>query len=158
MTGTEWIGLLQRAFKSIDDRLGQVVQLNSCREHWIQAEISLYAWYHKRVEVWTDHGFGQRRKADLYSESADGTPVMVAEVKCLGDWAQTKCLEGDWSVRSDIERLQEIDCRVRIFVLVIPVGNADAPSRVGQLLRESQWAPGGFDLSLESALVRMWLV
>lgn len=156
MTETEWIGLFQRVFKSMDDRLGQVVQLNSCREHWIQAEISLYAWYHKRVEIWTDHGFGQRRKADLYSEAADGSLVMVAEVKCLGDWAQTKCLDGDWSVRSDIERLQEIDCPVRIFVLVIPA-SSDTTS-VGQVLRQKEWAPGGLDLQLESAMVRMWLV
>jgi len=158
VTDAEWIRLFEKAFKSMDDRLSQVVQLNSCREHWIQAEISLYAWYHQRVEIWTDHGFGHRRKADLYSEGAGNVPAMVAEVKCLGDWAQAKCLDGDWSVRSDIERLREIECPSRIFVLVIPEGVAGESTPVGVRLRKDEWAPNGMDLRLDSAFVRMWLV
>ncbi len=63
MNCEKWVELFARAFKSIDDRLGQVAQLQSCREHWIQAELSLYAYYHDRIDIWTeaDIGTGARR-------------------------------------------------------------------------------------------------
>lgn len=43
MTTPEWIELFDNAFQCMGERLEQVLQLNSCREHWIQAEISLHA-------------------------------------------------------------------------------------------------------------------
>ena len=96
------------------DRIEQVLQLDSCREHWIQAEISLHAWFEENnIEIWTDLPIGDRRKADLYAIDKSESTTMVAELKCLGDISQAKCLEGSWSVRADIDRLRSFDCRCR---------------------------------------------
>ena len=45
MDTAQWITLFEQAFRAMDKKLEQVLQLNSCREHWIQAEISLHAWF-----------------------------------------------------------------------------------------------------------------
>jgi hypothetical protein len=156
MNNEKWIKLFARAFKSIDDRLGQVAQLQSCREHWIQAEISLYAYYHDRVDIWTDGDIGDRRKADIYALDDAGQIAMVAEVKCLSDRSQAKCLEGTWSVNADIERLRSVVCTTRIFILVIPYGEQE--TTVGKTLREKDWSGCSMDLKLDSALIRMWIV
>ncbi|WP_460150789.1 hypothetical protein [Pseudomonas sp. S3_A03] len=99
MNADQWIVLFERAFREMGDKLEQVLQLNSCREHWIQAEISLYAWFKNDISLWTDLPIGERRKADLYALDDSGSTSMVAEIKCLGDISQAKCLEGNWSVR-----------------------------------------------------------
>lgn len=41
-----------------------MLQLNSCREHWIQAEISLHAWFKNEVDIWTDLPLGEGRKGE----------------------------------------------------------------------------------------------
>ena len=156
MNREEWVALFERAFKSMDDRLGQVLQLQGCREHRIQAEISLYAYYHDRIDIWTDGGIGDRRKIDLYALDEAQRMEMVAEVKCLGDRSQAKCLEGAWSVSADIERLRCVDCPSRIFILVIP--HDESESAVGKALREKNWSGLSMDLKLDSALIRMWIV
>jgi len=62
MYANQWVQLFEEAFQSMTDRLEQVLQLSSCREHWIQAEISLYAWFEKnQIEIWTDLPIGDRR-------------------------------------------------------------------------------------------------
>jgi hypothetical protein len=158
MDSAVWLSLMKRAFLSIDDRLEQVLQLNSCREHWIQAEISLYAYYHDRVEIWTDLPFGANRKADLYTVATPESSAMVAEIKCLGDSSQSKCLDGSWSVRSDIARLREIECDVRLFILVIP--HSELQTKVGTRLRDDDWMASTPPLviELQSALVRIWTI
>lgn len=85
MGTAQWITLFEQAFRAMDKKLEQVLQLNSCREHWIQAEISLHAWFKNEVDIWTDLPLGEGRKADLYSQDESGKTTMVAEVKCLGD-------------------------------------------------------------------------
>lgn len=45
MDTAQWITLFEQAFRAMDTKLEQVLLLNSCREHWIQAEISLHAWF-----------------------------------------------------------------------------------------------------------------
>lgn len=156
MNCEKWVELFTRAFKSIDDRLGQVAQLQSCREHWIQAELSLYAYYHDRIDIWTEADIGDRRKADLYALDDEGRMSMIAEVKCLGDQSQAKCLEGAWSVNADIERLRSVDCPARIFILVIP--HDEQETTMGKTLREKNWSGFSMDLKLDSALIRMWIV
>ncbi|MDM9593555.1 hypothetical protein QU617_09500 [Pseudomonas guariconensis] len=49
MDTAQWITLFEQAFRAMDKKLEQVLQLNSCREHWIQAEISLHAWFKNEV-------------------------------------------------------------------------------------------------------------
>ncbi len=129
----QWIALFKHAFCSMDKKLEQVLQLNSCREHWIQAEISLYAWFEENIEIWTDLPIGGGRKADLYAQNERGATSMVAEVKCLSDASQAKCLEGGWSVRADIERLSSFNTSTRLFVLVIAKGEQE--SNTGKRLR-----------------------
>lgn len=64
---------LVRASLSRDGQeIEQVLQLNSCREHWIQAEISLHAWFKNEVDIWTDLPLSEGRKADLYSHVYSG--------------------------------------------------------------------------------------
>jgi hypothetical protein len=157
MDKVQWFSLLRRAFLSMDDRLEQVLQLSSCREHWIQAEISLYAYYHDRLDIWTDCPLGSGRKADLYTGDPTA-PSMVAELKCLGDYSQAKCLEGEWSVRKDIARLKDSSCGVRLFILVIP--HHKKTTETGRLLRETDWMPGNEceTVDLQCALIRMWAV
>ncbi|MCP1649218.1 hypothetical protein [Pseudomonas nitroreducens] len=140
----------------MSEKLEQVLQLNSCREHWIQAEISLHAWFKNKIEIWTDLPIGERRKADLYAQNNHGTTTMVAEVKCLGDLSQAKCLEGDWSVRADIERLRSFECPTRLFVLVVAKGERETST--GKRLREDEWVDGHQcqNLDLGFALIRMW--
>lgn len=158
MDNTQWIDLFRRALRSMDDRLGQVVQLNDCREHWIQAEISLYAWYHERVEIWTGGRIGQGRKVDLYHANDDGSMSMIAEIKCLGDASQAKCLDGDWSVANDVERLRSVtDAPAKFFILVIPQPG-DRRTAVGDELRTREWHSGGIDLELDSGMARIWEV
>jgi len=140
----------------MEKKLEQVLQLNSCREHWIQAEISLHAWFENEIEIWTDMPIGNGRKADLFAQDDNGSPIMVAEVKCLGDDSQTKCLEGDWSVRTDIERLRSIDCPARLFVLVIVKGEKE--TNMGARLRNDEWVNDrkSVDVDMGFALVRIW--
>ena len=158
MDQAKWVDLFRRAFRSMDDRLGQVMQLNDCREHWIQAEISLYAWYHDRVEVWTGGDIGRGRKVDLYHVLDDGSRSMVAEIKCLGDSSQAKCLDGDWSVASDIERVKSVvDVPSKFFILVIP-RPGERCTAVGDELRTREWYYDGVDLELDSGMVRIWAV
>lgn len=157
MDTVQWFDLLRRAFLSMDDRLGQVLQLSSCREHWIQAEISLFAYYDTGLEIWTDCPLGDGRKADLYT-GKENAPSMVAELKCLGDYSQTKCLEGTWSVKNDIARLRSSSCGVRLFILVIP--HDKEKTETGRRLREDDWeiASECTTVELQSALIRMWAV
>ncbi|RON69690.1 hypothetical protein [Pseudomonas fluorescens] len=156
MDTPQWLGLFERAFRGMETNLEQVLQLNSCREHWIQAEISLRAWFEDEVEIWTDLPIGDRRKADLYTVDDSGVPTMVAEIKCLGDVSQAKCLEGDWSVRADVDRLRSFECPTRLFVLVIAKGERE--TNTGRRLREDEWVDGRqcFTVDLKCALVRMW--
>ncbi len=158
MTADQWLELFSQAFKGVEQRLEQVLQLSSCREHWIQAEISLHAWFKDEIEVWTDLPIGGGRKADLYAQDADGSTIMVAEVKCLADGSQAKCLEGDWSVRADIDRLRAIDCPTRLFVLVIAKGAQE--TNIGTRLRTDEWVDGQqcVMVDLDFALIRMWAV
>lgn len=156
MDTTQWLELFERAFRGMEKNLEQVLQLNSCREHWIQAEISIRAWFEDEVEIWTDLPIGDRRKADLYSLDDTGATRMVAEIKCLGDVSQAKCLEGDWSVRADVDRLRSFECPTRLFVLVIAKGERE--TNTGRRLREDEWVDGRTCVSvdLQFALVRMW--
>ncbi|QXE10311.1 MULTISPECIES: hypothetical protein [Pseudomonas] len=156
MDTTQWLELFERAFRGMEKNLEQVLQLNSCREHWIQAEISLRAWFEDEVEIWTDLSIGDRRKADLYSLDDNGATRMVAEIKCLGDVSQAKCLEGDWSVRADVDRLRSFECPTRLFVLVIAKGERE--TNTGRRLREDEWVDGRtcVTVDLQFALVRMW--
>ncbi|WP_409268763.1 hypothetical protein [Pseudomonas sp. KCJK9044] len=137
-------------------RLEQVLLLSSCREHWIQAEVSLHAWFEDGIEIWTDQPIGDRRKADLYAVDDSGQPTMVAEVKCLGDASQTKCLEGHWSVQADIERLNSFECPTKLFVLVIAKGERE--TNTGRRLRTDKWVDERkcVNVDLGFALVRMW--
>jgi len=69
-----------------------------------------------------------------------------------------KCLEGEWSVRADIERLRSYECPVRVFILVVAKGEQE--TTVGARLRNDEWVVGGssVDVDLGCALVRMWVV
>lgn len=156
MDTTQWLELFEEAFLGMSKKLEQVLQLNSCREHWIQAEISLHAWFKDSIEIWTDLPIGERRKADLYAQDDQGATSMVAEVKCLGDLSQAKCLEGDWSVRADIDRLRSFECPTRLFVLVIAKGERE--TSIGKRLREDEWVDGREcrPVDLGFALVRLW--
>ncbi|WP_181299006.1 hypothetical protein [Pseudomonas sp. Q2-TVG4-2] len=158
MTTPEWIKLFDNAFQCMGERLEQVLQLNSCREHWIQAEISLHAWFKDEVEIWTDFPIGGNRKADLYAEDGEGSISMVAEVKCLSDFSQAKCLEGDWSVRSDIDRLHSIQSPTRLFVLVIEKNEVE--TNIGRALRTEAWVGGKspHELDLGFCLIRIWAI
>ncbi|MDL2184605.1 hypothetical protein P5706_10415 [Pseudomonas sp. ChxA] len=156
MNADQWIVLFERAFREMGDKLEQVLQLNSCREHWIQAEISLYAWFKEEISLWTDLPIGERRKADLYALGDSGSTNMVAEIKCLGDISQAKCLEGDWSVRADVERLRSFECPARLFVLVIAKGERE--TNTGRRLRADEWVDGRecVNVDLGFALIRLW--
>lgn len=156
MNADQWLELFSEAFREMEEKLEQVLQLNSCREHWIQAELSLHAWFKEGIEIWTDLPIGAGRKADLYAEGPDHVPLMVAELKCLADGSQAKCLEGDWSVRADIDRLRSIECPARLFVLVI--ANGDEPTNTGARLRTEEWVDGRkcVTVDLNFALIRMW--
>lgn len=156
MNTTEWIAVFERAFRGMDEKLEQVLQLSSCREHWIQAEISLSAWFKDEIEIWTDLPIGEGRKADLYAQDDSGSMTMVAEIKCLGDLSQAKCLEGDWSVRADIDRLRSSECPTRLFVLVIAKGEQE--TNTGRRLRNEEWVDGRESINLDMgfALVRIW--
>ena len=155
MDTTQWIALFERAFRGMEGRLEQVLQLRSCREHWIQAEISLHAWFQDEIEIWTDLPIRGGRKADLYAQDDSGVTTMVAEIKCLGDASQVKCLEGDWSLRADIGRLRSIDCITRLMVLVIAKGDE---TNTGQRLRKDEWVNGrkSTDVEMGFALIRIW--
>ncbi len=155
MNSKQWLALFEKAFKDMSEKLEQVLQLSSCREHWIQAELSLHAWFNDGIEIWTDLPIGDRRKADLYALDENDTAAMVAEVKCLGDDSQAKCLEGEWSVLADINRLRSFECPTRLFVLVIAAGEEE--SNVGKRLRQEEWTDGQeVTVDLGFALVRMW--
>ncbi len=156
MDTAQWISLFEGAFRSMDKKLEQVLQLNSCREHWIQAEVSLHAWFENEIDIWTDLPIGEGRKADLFAQDNNGATTMVAEIKCLGDASQAKCLEGDWSVRADIERLRSFESPTRLFVLVI--ANGDKETNTGKRLRNDEWVEGrkSIDLDMGFALIRIW--
>lgn len=153
----QWIALFEKAFYDMSEKLEQTLQLNSCREHWIQAEISVSTWLKSGVKIRTDLPIGNRRKVDLFAEDENHSPVMIAELKCLGDVSQAKCLEGTWSIRSDIERLRSFECPVRLFVLVIAKGTPE--TKVGLRLRGDKWVDErecDRAVDLGFALIRMW--
>jgi hypothetical protein len=157
MGTTQWLALFKRAFYGMEKKLEQTLQLNSCREHWIQAEISVSAWFEDGIEIWTDLPIGNGCKADLFAQDERGSTTMVAELKCLGDLSQAKCLEGAWSVRADIDRLRSFECPTRLFVLVIAKGERE--TNTGRRLREDKWVEErecDCIVDLEFALVRMW--
>ncbi|UCR86818.1 hypothetical protein [Pseudomonas chlororaphis] len=180
-----WPEVFLGAFYAIRERLGQVLQLSDCREHWIQAELSLHAWYHcNHLEIWTSGNAEGRTKVDLYTEDFD----MAAEVKCLGDMSFPKCLMGKgmvetqsvlrkdehdrlwfpqvdpdesvgWLVLSDLRRLQRMDrFQNKFLILVIAKNYVEMPTEMGRTLRRLCLSEEEWSLELQNATVRIWRI
>jgi|APAra7269097235_1048549.scaffolds.fasta_scaffold00180_44 hypothetical protein len=178
-----WPEVFLGAFDAISERMAQVLELSDCREHWIQAELSLYAWQHGYPDIWTSGKAGGRTKVDLYTEDLD----MAAEVKCLGDVSFARCLmgkgmgetrsvlreDGDgrlwfpqvdsgesvvWSVFADLRRLQRmVGVRNKFLVLVIAKDYV-AETEMGETLRRLRLSEEEWSLELKSATVRIWRI
>ncbi|AZD27558.1 hypothetical protein [Pseudomonas chlororaphis] len=178
-----WLEVFLGAFAAISERMAQVLELSDCREHWIQAELSLYAWQQGYPDIWTGGNAGGRTKVDLYTEDLD----MAAEVKCLGDGSFAKCLMGkgmgetrsvlredgdgrlwfpqvdpdesvEWSVLADLRRLQRmVGVRNKFLVLVIAKGYV-AETEMGRTLRRLRLSEEEWSLELQSATVRIWRI
>ncbi|AJO76445.1 hypothetical protein [Pseudomonas sp. MRSN 12121] len=178
-----WPEVFLAAFEAISERMAQVLELADCREHWIQAELSLYAWQHGYPDIWTGGNAGGRTKVDLYTEDLD----MAAEVKCLGDVSFAKCLmgkgmgetlcalreDGDgrlwfpqidpgevvlWSVFADLHRLQRMTgVKNKLLILVI-AKDFVAETEMGATLRRLRLSHEEWSLELPRATVRIWRI
>ncbi|MGY4661919.1 hypothetical protein ACVWZ9_002713 [Pseudomonas chlororaphis] len=182
-TAIAWPEVFLGAFDAISERMAQVLELSDCREHWIQAELSLYAWQHDYPDIWTSGKAGGRTKVDLYTEDLD----MAAEVKCLGDVSFARCLmgkgmgetrsvlreDGDgrlwfpqvdpgeslvWSVFADLHRLRRmVGVRNKFLVLVIAKDYV-AETEMGEVLRRLRLSQEEWSLELKNATVRIWRI
>ncbi|AZD00012.1 hypothetical protein [Pseudomonas chlororaphis] len=182
-TAIAWPEVFLGAFDAISERMAQVLELSDCREHWIQAELSLYAWQQGHTDVWTGGNAGGRTKVDLYTEDLD----MAAEVKCLGDVSFPKCLmgkgmaetrsvlreDGDgrlwfpqvdrgesvvWSVFADLRRLQRMEGVRNKFLILVIAKDYVAETQMGETLRRLRLSQEEWSLELKNATVRIWRI
>lgn len=181
----EWLDLFEQAFTKIETRLSQVLQLNDCREHWIQAELSLHAWFEQEREIWVGKTIGNGQRLDLYTEDLE----MAAEVKCLGDVSYTKCIAGrnnlpetmellrpvpegrlsfhdplpqattsnpiGWSILSDTLRLKSLTDFQHKFFILI-IAHGETVTENGNILRALKITPYERTIELDSAIIRIW--
>ncbi|MGY4815051.1 hypothetical protein ACVNP3_03795 [Pseudomonas chlororaphis subsp. piscium] len=178
-----WPEVFLGAFAAISERMAQVLELSDCREHWIQAELSLYAWQQGYPDIWTGGNAGGRTKVDLYTEDLD----MAAEVKCLGDVSFAKCLMGkgmgetrsvlredgdgrlwfpqvdpdesvEWSVFADLRRLQRMEGVRNKFLVLVIAKDYVAETEMGETLRRLRLSEEEWSLELQNATVRIWRI
>ncbi|AZD20126.1 hypothetical protein C4K24_0801 [Pseudomonas chlororaphis subsp. aurantiaca] len=178
-----WPEVFLGAFDAISERMAQVLELSDCREHWIQAELSLYAWQHGYPDIWTSGKAEGRTKVDLYTEDLD----MAAEVKCLGDVSFAKCLMGkgmaetqavlfkdkdkrlwfpqvdpdesiEWSILADLRRLQRMVGFRNKFLILVIAKDYVAETEMGKTLRLLRLSEEERSAELKNASVRIWRI
>lgn len=108
-SGTAWPALFTDAFASIGPRLERVIDLASCRELWLQAELCLYL-RDRGTDISVNQlAIGGGRKVDF---SAELPTRMAAELKILGNGYSLKCFDGN--ARVSRFHPKEPEGRVRI--------------------------------------------
>jgi hypothetical protein len=124
-SGLDWPLLFLDAMTDLDPRMHNAMQANGCREGWLQAELMMAA-SARNIALWTntEKMAGSSKRHDLAAYDAEDRPTMVAELKIMYGWDQTKCLTGggtpswkdfvpqDWKKRSRLEDPKKKESRL----------------------------------------------
>jgi hypothetical protein len=118
MTASQWFDLFEQGLRSLGDRLPQALRLNNSGEQWIQAQLSLYAWYQHDLEIWS----GERQAQDLPGRLFTHDQQMAVEIKYLRKPQRpllaTQVASND-SLDDDIRRLKSLRGYQHRFMVVV---------------------------------------
>jgi hypothetical protein len=131
MTASEWFDLFEHGLRSLGDRLPQALRLNGSGEQWIQAQLSLYAWYQHDMEIWS----GDRNAPDLPGRLFTHDQQMAVEIKYLRKPRRERLTTtapldrpsavSDASLCDDIERLKSLQGYQHRFMVVVSADGID---------------------------------
>lgn len=126
MTESQWFDLFENGLRSLGDRLPQAMRLNGTGEQWIQAQLSLYAWYQHDMEIWSGTRSTQEPQGYLFTH--DGQ--MAVEIKYLRKGKTTPRLDSqpsanDSSISDDVARLKSLQGYQHRFVVVVAADGAE---------------------------------
>jgi hypothetical protein len=152
MTASQWFDLFEHGLRSLGDRLPQALRLHNSGEQWIQAQLSLYAWYQHDMEIWS----GDRAAQDLPGRLFTHDRQMAVEIKYLrkpkpprlaaSAQLDTLAASND-SLCNDIERLKTLEGYQHRFMVVVStddIDNAAGSESLGQgAMMERQFAVAG---------------
>lgn len=128
MTAAQWFDLFEHGLRSLGDRLPQALRLNGSGEQWIQAQLSLYAWYQHDMEIWS----GDRSTQELPGRLFTHDQQMAVEIKYLRNThrspAQLPAAVNDASLYEDIERLKSLQGYQHRFMVVVSTDEVAAPA------------------------------
>lgn len=127
MTESQWFDLFENGLRSLGDRLPQAMRLNGTGEQWIQAQLSLYAWYQHDMEIWSGNRHTQEPQGYLFTHDRQ----MAVEIKYLrkGNRATPRLdshpSANDSSIRDDVARLKSLQGYQHRFMVVVAAEGAD---------------------------------
>ena len=151
MTASQWFDLFEHGLRSLGDRLPQALRLNGSGEQWIQAQLSLYAWYQHDMEIWS----GDRNTQDLPGRLFTHDQQMAVEIKYLRKPPRLATMTqldrpqavNDSSLCDDIERLKSLQGYQHRFMVVVSTDGIDNAADIDPLtqgaMMQRQFAVAG---------------
>lgn len=141
MTASQWFDLFEYGLRSLGDRLPQALRLNGSGEQWIQAQLSLYAWYQHDMEIWS----GDRDAQDLPGRLFTHDQQMAVEIKYLRKPQRPRLVTtaqldrpaavNDSSLCDDIERLKSLQGYQHRFMVVVATDGIDNAADIDPLIQ-----------------------
>lgn len=139
MTASQWFDLFEHGLRSLGDRLPQALRLNNSGEQWIQAQLSLYAWYQHDMEIWS----GDRSSQELPGRLFTHDQQMAVEIKYVRK-AQRPRVQlnaspavNDSSLGDDIQRMKALQGYQHRFMVVVSTDGADDAGDNDTLCRDA---------------------
>lgn len=130
MTESQWFDLFEHGLRSLGDRLPQALRLKDTGEQWIQAQLSLYAWYQHDMEIWSGDRSTQALPGCLFTHDRQ----MAVEIKYLRK-QRARALPSlpmddqpaaqDAAIRVDLERLKSLQGYQHKFMVVVATDGLD---------------------------------
>jgi hypothetical protein len=151
MTASQWFDLFEHGLRSLGDRLPQALRLNGSGEQWIQAQLSLYAWYQHDLEIWS----GDRNTRDLPGRLFTHDQQMAVEIKYLRKPLRLATMTpldrpqavNDSTLCNDIERLKTLQGYQHRFMVVVSTDGIDSAADIAPLtqgaMMQRQFAVAG---------------
>lgn len=141
MTASQWFDLFEYGLRSLGDRLPQALRLNGSGEQWIQAQLSLYAWYQHDMEIWS----GDRDAQDLPGRLFTHDQQMAVEIKYLRKPQRPRLVTtaqldrpaavNDSSLCDDIELLKSLQGYQHRFMVVVATDGIDNAADIDPLIQ-----------------------
>lgn len=121
MTASQWFDLFEHGLRALGDRLPQALRLNNSGEQWIQAQLSLYAWYQHDMEIWSGDRSSQALPGRLFTHDQQ----MAVEIKYVRKPQRVQKPVEDCNLDDDIERMKSLQGYQHRFMVVVSTDDAD---------------------------------